>query len=1393
MKRILGLDLGTTSIGWAVVNQAESDNENSSIEKLGVRLNTLTVDEEQNFDKGRSITTTADRTLKRSMRRNLSRYKQRRERLLYLLNKHHIIDDATILCEDGAGTTFDTLRLRAKAVTEKISLGELARVLISINKKRGYKSNRKARNDEESGQLIDGMEIARFLYENNLTPGQYGYSLLNKKKKYVPTFYASDLRNEFDLIWQTQSSFYPEVLTDALKESLKEAGKRNTVAAFKTLGIDAAEEKKRDNRQLIYYSWRNAAISHQIPIEQVATCLAEINQGIASSSGLLGSISDHSKELMISHQTVGQYMMAKLNENPHFSFKNHVFYRSDYLMEFNAIWDKQAEFHPELTDDLKREICDLTIFHQRRFKSQKGLIQFCEFEGKEIEVKLPNGKTKKVMTGPRACPKSSPLFQEFKIWQQLNNIEIEDKKAPRKPTGRNRPLLFDVEGESERTVRLTGEQKAILHRELTWNKELSAKDVIKCLGLNENQYSLNYKKLSGNITQCTLLDAYKRIAEVSGHDVENFDKQTTDYRLHLIKTVFDVLGARTDFLEFDEGGDSDEMQQNAMFKLWHLLYSSDDDNSSTGNEKLIGHLMELTALPREYAKELASVVFPLDYGNLSSKAMMKILHHMKREGLVYSDACEKAGYRHSKQSLTRQEIDQRVLSDHMALLPKGSLRNPVVEKILNQMIHVVNACIEEFGAFDEIHIEMARSLKQTKEQREKTSTRLNDKTKQIEAIKKILKEPPFNLASPTRNDVLRYQLYDELAFNGFKTLYSGTYIQKEQLFSRDFDIEHIIPQAKLFDDSYSNKTLEARAINIEKSDMTARDYISQKYGEEGLQKYLNIVRHFDKPGSRQKYKYLTMPEDKIPDDFLNRDLTDSQYIARKAKEILEQVCRDVMTTIGAITARMREDWGLVDVMKELNWDKYESQGLTEYRQNRDGQFVKRIKDWTKRNDHRHHAMDALTIAFTRRQHIQYLNHLNALSHGETIADSVRGIERNELIENRKFKPPMPHFRAEALRHLSDILISIKAKNRVATPNVNKPKGAPKSQHTLTPREKLHKEKIYGKRLRYAAKLEKVNKNFNEEKIATVCRADYRDALMKRLQEFGGDPAKAFAGKNALDKKPLWLDDSQTAAVPTQVKTVVFEPVFTIRKPIDPTLTDKIIRNKVIDEGIKRILLKRLSDYGGKPELAFSNLDTNPIWLNEDKGIAIKRVTIKGVNVATPLHEKRDKNGDYIQVEGQREPTDFVSTSNNHHVAIFEDPEGNWQEHIVSYFEAIAMLTGNGGPVINTNYNKDKGWRFLFTMKRNEYFVFPDVKSGFNPEEIDLLNPANYPEISKHLFRVQKLASKYYVFRHHLETTVDEIKELKDITWKRITALNNLKGIVKVRVNHLGQIVQVGEY
>ncbi len=257
MKKILGLDLGTTSIGWALVNEKENDNEQSSIIKLGVRVNPLTTDEQKNFDEGKPITTNADRTVKRGMRRNLQRYKLRRDTLLSVLKEQGFISDDTSLCEQGNRSTFQTLQLRAKAATEEVSLADLARILLLINKKRGYKSIRKVDADTD-GKSIDGMSVARTLYENNLTPGEYAYGRLQQGKKYIPDFYPSDLRAELNRIWECQRQYYPEILTDALRENLHGKNEKQTWAiCHEPFGIVGIKRNGNKTEQKVEnYRWR---------------------------------------------------------------------------------------------------------------------------------------------------------------------------------------------------------------------------------------------------------------------------------------------------------------------------------------------------------------------------------------------------------------------------------------------------------------------------------------------------------------------------------------------------------------------------------------------------------------------------------------------------------------------------------------------------------------------------------------------------------------------------------------------------------------------------------------------------------------------------------------------------------------------------------------------------------------------------------------------------------------------------------------------------------------------------------------------------------------------------------------------------------------------------------
>jgi CRISPR-associated endonuclease Csn1 len=1383
MKKVLGLDLGTTSIGWALVNEAETANEQSSIIKLGVRISQLDnfekvdktgkVSESKNptedFASGKGLSPNAGRTQRRGARRNLQRYKLRRKNLIAVLTNHGIINSQSVLTEDGEHTTFETLGLRAKAAKEKIQKDQLARVLISINKKRGYKSSRKAQNEDE-GQAIDGMAVAIKLYEERITPGCYCYQLLQQGRKIMPDFYRSDLINEFERVWDFQKQYYPEILDDELHKAIQGQGMQSTRKRLLAIkGIFTAENKgKKEEKKLNAYLWRSKAISERLEIDQLAFVLAEINNNLNSSSGYLGAISDRSKNLYLNKQTVGEYLYEQITKNRHTRLKGKAFYRQDYFDEFEQIWETQKLFHTELTDQLKNELRDIIIFYQRRLKSQKWLISHCEFESKPW-IEIVDGKKKIKVTGSRVCPKSSPIFQEFKIWQNLSNLEFTNKKTK----------------QVEKFVDNDLETKQLLFNELNIKGNLKKNDVLRLFELNPNEWNMNYLQLQGNTTNKILYEAFQKIIFHEGHEID-FSKSTADEIKESIRAIFGMLGISTEILFFNAEEDGAEFEKQKSFQLWHLLYSYEGDNSKSGNEAIYNVLNKKFGFKKEHAQYLINLNFQDDYGSLSTKAIRKIFPFIKE--CTYSKACEFAGYNHSH-SVTKEENEKRILKDRIELIPKNSLRNPVVEKILNQMVNVVNAIIDDptLGKPDEIRIELARELKKSAKEREKMTESINNSKKLHDEYHKILMED-FHILNPTRNDIIRYKLYLELKSNGFKTLYSNQYIPQEKLFSKEIDIEHIIPKTRLFDDSFSNKTLEFRNINIDKSNETAVDFIKDSFGLDQLNLYKTRIEKLYNEGaiSKAKYKKLLMEGSDIGEGFIERDLRESQYIAKKAKNMLYEICRNVISTTGSITDTLREDWGLINTLQELNIDKYRSLGLTKFEERKEGQVVEKIIDWTKRNDHRHHAMDALTVAFTKHSHIQYLNNLNARrdiehkKHAIIIAIENKEVMRDEN-NKRKFKPPIPNFRSVAKKELEKILISHKSKNKVVTQNKYKIQGHSKAKVSLTPRGQLHKETIYGKSKYYESNMVKVGTGFDLKMINQVANPSFREAILRRFIENDNDAVKAFGGKNSPAKNPIFTSDN--VQLPEKVKVVWMADRYTIQKDVTPDLK----LDKVVDKGIQRILQRRLEEYGNNPKEAFVNLDENPIWLNKEKGIAIKRVTISGVSNVEALHTKKDHFGNEILDEnGKPLPVDFVSTGNNHHVAIYKDEIGKLQEDVVSFYEAVARVN-EGLPIIKKQH--EKGWEFQFTMKQNEIFVFP--ADNFDPSEIDLLNPENNSLISPHLFRVQKFTIKDYFFRHHLETTVENNNALKDITWKR-EGLSGIEGIVKVRLNHLGQIVCVGE-
>lgn len=228
MKRILGLDLGSASIGWAVIEEYSKEivSEQDEVLKdkivaIGSRIIPLTTDESSQFSKGQALTKNADRTKSRTQRKGYDRYQLRRTLLIEKLTELGMYKGSVLNL-----SKLDLWGARAKAVTEKISLLELGRVLCHINQKRGYRTVKSDFGDKvKSGYVQQVVGRYRELIEKGLTIGQFLYDELKKDFSFrcKELIYPRDAYvEEYDRIMECQKLYYPDVLTDDVVAYLRD-------------------------------------------------------------------------------------------------------------------------------------------------------------------------------------------------------------------------------------------------------------------------------------------------------------------------------------------------------------------------------------------------------------------------------------------------------------------------------------------------------------------------------------------------------------------------------------------------------------------------------------------------------------------------------------------------------------------------------------------------------------------------------------------------------------------------------------------------------------------------------------------------------------------------------------------------------------------------------------------------------------------------------------------------------------------------------------------------------------------------------------------------------------------------------------------------------------------
>ena len=1030
-----------------------------------------------------------------------------------------------------------------------------------------------------------------------------------------------------------------------------------------------------------------------------------------SNSAYLAGIRANDEKLQAEHKTVGQYFAEQLRQNQSesptggisYRIKDQIFSRQRYIDEYDQIMAAQRVHYPDiLTDEFIRMLRDEVIFMQRPLKSCKHLVSLCEFEmlEKVMRVQQDDGKggrqlvERRVKFGPKVAPKSSPLFQLCRIYEAVNNIRLT------RPDG------------SPRDITPEERDKIVTHLQSSASLSFAAlKKLLKEKALIADQLTTK-SGLKGNSTRVALATALQPYSQY--HHLLDMELET---RMMTVQLTDEETGEVT---EREVAVVTDSYVRQPLYRLWHILYSIEERDAM--RRALI---TQLGMKEEDLDSGLLDQLYRLDfvkpgYGNKSAKFICKLLPQLQ-QGLGYSEACAAVGYRHSN-SPTSEEITERTLLEKIPLLQRNELRQPLVEKILNQMINLVNALKAEYG-IDEVRVELARELKMSREERERMAEGNRRREKENKAIAEKIRECGL---FPTKSRIRKYMLWEEA---GEKCLYCGQILTLSQcLNGDDMEVEHIIPKSVLYDDSYGNKTCACRRCNKEKGNRTALEYIRAKGWEAEYMERINGL--LDKKAiSYSKHQRLRWLKEDIPSDFLERQLRLTQYISRQAMAILQQGIRRVSASEGGVTARLRSLWGYDDILHTLNLDRYDSMGETE-RVSREGETTEklRIKDWSKRKDHRHHAIDALVVASTRQGYIQRLNRVSSESEREAMSGEIevqKAANTDKLSLLERWLTQRPHLSVRAVSDkVAEILISYRPGKRVVTRgrNIYLRHGKKCVQSgLLVPRGALSKETVYGQ----------ITVN-GEPQI--VCKYDLHSlkakdvdyvvdlALRKRLKELlaqhGGKEKEAFAGD-------VYMDEAGMQG-----------PIRSVR-----CFTG-------LDRGKMKVV--KYDEQGDAVGFVSPRNNHHLAIYRTPKGKLVESIVTFWDAV------DRARYGIPLVITHPREVMEQVLQ------------RGDVPESVLSLLPP-------------------SDWVFVDSLQQDEMVII-----GLSDEELQRAFEAqDYRKLSEHLYRVQKLSSSEYYFRYHLETSVADVTNTSGRIPKfhRVKSFKSYeeKIVRKVRVDLLGRI------
>ncbi len=1378
-KHILGLDLGTNSIGWALITQ-DSENKSGEILGLGSRIIPMTQDIKDEFGKGNSISQTADRTSFRGIRRLRERSLLRRERLHRVLNVLNFLpkhfsnqidfesrlgkfkeDNEPKIAYDGKTFLFqESFRemindfehihpelvknnklipydwtiyyLRKKAISQKIKKEELAWIILNFNQKRGYYQLRGEEEEENPNKLVEfyALKVIDVVADKET----------NKKGE---IWYSVHLENGW--IYRRSS-----------KNSLADwIGKIREFIVTTDINDDGSIKLDKDGVE---------KRSFRAPSETDWTLIKKKTEQTIELTG----------------KTVGTYIYDELLKSPNQKIKGKLvrtIERKFYKEELRQILTKQIELQPELfTQDLylkcvkelykvnethqlqlsKKNFVHLflndIIFYQRPLKSKKSEIGNCSLEFRKYKTRDENGNEFYKKEYLKATPKSHPLYQEFRLWQWIANLKIYSNENNIDETSK---FLFDKNSITD-LFDFLNERKEIKQESLI--KFLLEKTGLKGKVLNNEVSKYRWNYVEDKIYPCneTRTNLITRLNKVENFQSDFLSPELEQRLWHIIYSVTDKIEFEKALKTFAINNNLDELSFVDAFKKIKPF----DSQFGAFSLKAIKKLLPLMRVGRHWSFEKIDSNSKIRIEKLLTGEYDEEIKNRVREKTIHL-ACDNdfqglpvwlAQYivydRHSEAEITGKWNSIADLEAYINEFKQHSLRNPIVEQVVLETLRVVKDIWMQYGKsaenfFSEIHIELGREMKHTADERkritntvsenENTNLRIraflaelmNDQSvenvrphspMQAEALKiyedGVLKsgiEIPDDIqkiskaAQPTKAEFQRYKLWLD---QKYKSPYTGQIIPLHKLFTSEYQIEHIIPQSRFFDDSFSNKVICEAVVNQLKDKQLGLEFIKNNAGrivDLGFGKsvqlhteetYVDFVKENYK-NNRSKLSKLLLEE--IPEKMIERQLNDTRYISKFISQLLSNIVRsetndegvnskNILPGNGKITSQLKQDWGLNDVWNELILPRFErlnaltnSDAFTS--KNTNGKLIPTVplelsKGFQKKRiDHRHHAMDALVIACATRDHINLLNNQSAKSEitrydlqrklrKTTKWTDKEGKERDKFSE---FYKPWDTFTQDAKAKLETTVVSFKQNLRVINKATN-----------------YYEKLVDGKKVK--VKQDGVNW-----------------AIRKSLHK------DTVSGKVELPRIKVPKDKILTAT----------------RKSLDTTFNLKTIES-ITDTGIQKILRNYLMAMNNDSERAFSpegieELNKNIALFNDGKSHQpIKKVRIFELGSKFALGQTGNKKDKYVE----------AAKGTNLFFAIYIDENGKRNYATIPLNVVIERQKQGLGPVPEKN---EKGHQLLFTLSPNDLVYVPsEEEKGIT---VDLMNLSK-----EHVNRIFKIVS-----------------------------------------------------